>query len=310
VRYSVEPARARSLAQALALTIGCFALLSALSYAAGAYVLTHSAFRYSRIAAGNIHVDVMVTGNSRGRDLLYGNVSGSSPTVINLAYNDLDRESAFEWIKTYFLRGNTASTVVIETSSLYSKQAKCDSKPYWVLYPNLYAAQRASCPADAASARYFPLTLFDSQQFLRALYYFAWHPEGDQTWGDSGTIPERLCAAVPLDGVYAFRDAAVGVDRSLLRRQIAQLEQWLASHGYQTRLVFVLAPFFANRSALPAIAQIEATNRDLLAGETSLSLATALGSDCSAFADSVHQGPEGRRRTIPQLFAALGLPEQ
>jgi hypothetical protein len=309
VKYLVEPARARSLAISLALAIGCFALLSVALYAAGTYVLVHSTFRFSRIAAGNIHVDVMVTGNSRARDLLYGNVTGSAPTVFNLAYNGLDRDRAFEWIKTYFLRGNTATTVVMETSSLYSKEAKCDSKPYWVLYPALYAAQRASCPVDAASARYFPLTQFDSEQFLRALYYFAWHPEGDQTWGDEGEIPKRLCAELPLDGVYAFRDFAASVDRALVRRQIAELKQWLASHGYQTRLVFVLAPFFADSRALPEIEQIEASNRELLAGETSLSLGTALGADCSSFADAVHQSPEGRRRTFPLLFAKLGLAE-
>jgi hypothetical protein len=309
VKYSFEPARLRSLALSLALSVGCFALLSAALYGAGAYVLAHSAFRFSRIAAGNIHVDVMVTGNSRGRDLLYGNVSGRSPTVFNLAYNALDRERAFEWIRTYFSQGNTASTVVIESSNLYSDQASCDGKPYWLLYPGQYAAQRARCTADAASARYFPLTLFDSEQFLRALYYYAWHPEGDQTWGDVGAIPERLCATLPLEGLYGFRDSAVGVDQSLVRRQIAELKQWLASHGYQTRLVFVLAPFFADSRALPAIAQIEAANRELLAGETNLSLGTALGGDCSAFVDAEHQGPEGRRRSFPLLLAELGLPQ-
>lgn len=68
----------------------------------------------------------------------------------------MSREGTIDWIKTFLRQGNTARIIVIETSALYEAGQDCDSKPYWALYRELFAAQRAACPKDAASARYFP----------------------------------------------------------------------------------------------------------------------------------------------------------
>jgi hypothetical protein len=291
-----------------------FCLLSALLYYASTAALAHSSFRFSRIAAGNIHVDVLVAGNSRGRDLLSGsapdaapgNSPGNSPSVFNLAYNGLSREDTFEWIETFFRQGNTANTVLIETSTLYEDRHFCDSKPYWALYPQLRAAQHAACQKDARSARYFPLTVFNSEQYLRALYYFAWNRQGDQDWGDEYSIPQQLCARLPLDNIFAFQKLALRLDIASAGRQIAELKAWLASHGYRTRVVFVLAPFVAAPGALAAIADMDRTDATLLGSDDNLSLSTALGGDCRDFADSEHIGPLGRRKLRALILRELG----
>ena len=287
-----------------------FCLLTALLYYASAAALAHSTFRFSRIAAGDIHVDVLVAGNSRARDLLSGSEPGvaqrSSPSVFNLAYNNLSREDTIEWLKTYFRQGNSAHTVVIETSALYEDRHFCDSKPFWVVYPELRAAQRDACGADARSARYFPLTMFNSEQYLRALYYFAWNRHGDQDWGDEYAIPQALCERLPLDNIYAFQKLALRVDIASVSREIAELKDWLASHGYRTRVVFVLAPFVAKPAALAAIADMDRTAQRLIGSEGNLSLSTALGGDCRDFADSEHIGPEGRGKVRALIFRYLG----
>lgn len=304
----------RRLMLALAAVAGAFCLLSVLLYYASAVALAHSSFRFSRISAGDIHVDVLVAGNSRARDLLSGSAPdvaqdgapGKRPSVFNLAYNGLSRADTIAWIKTFFRQGNSASTILIETSTLYEDQHFCDSKPYWVVFPELRAAQRAACGKDARRARYFPLTLFNSEQYLRALYYFAWNRHGDQDWADDYEIPQALCARLPLDNVFAFQRLALRLDLASAGGDIAELKAWLASHGYRTRLVFVLAPFLAAPDALAAIADMDRTASRLLGREDNLSLSTALGSDCQDFADSEHIGPEGRRKVRGLLFRYLG----
>jgi hypothetical protein len=307
LKYLNEGDGAKSLAKTLAVSAGLLCVLSVLVYYASVFVLTHSSFRFSRIAAGNVHVDILVAGNSRARDLLAGRDGDTAPSVFNLAYNALSREGSFEWIKTFFRQGNTANIIVIETSALYENTQSCDSKPYWALYPDLFAAQRAGCPQDARSARYFPLTMFNSEQYLRAIYHLAWKPHGDQNWGDDYTIPARLCAHLPLADIYAFRDEAARVDISVVRREIAALKQWLANNGYRTRMVFMMAPFFADAHALSAITEMERVNDSLLGAENNLSLARALGSDCADFADDEHIGPSGRRKLQALVFRELGF---
>jgi len=308
--YRSQAAGGRSLILALLAVAAAFWLLSALLYYASAAALAHSSFRFSRIAAGDIHVDVLVAGNSRARDLLAGSAAGASPghspSVFNLAYNGLSREDTIEWIETFFRQGNTANTILIETSALYSDREFCDSKPYWAVYPQLRAAQRADCPKDARSARYFPLTVFNSEQYLRALYYFAWNRHGDQDWGDDYAIPQQLCARLPLANIFAFQKEALRLDVASVGREIAELKAWLASHGYRTRVVFVLAPFLAAPGALAAIADMDRTDARLLGSEGNLSLSTALGGDCRDFADSEHIGPLGRRKVQALIFRELG----
>jgi len=312
--YRSQPAGGRSLLLALAAVTAAFCVLSALLYYASAAALTHSSFRFSRIAAGDIHVDVLVASNSRARDLLTGSASddfpgdspGHSPSVFNLAYNGLSREDTIEWIKTFFRQGNSANTILIETSALYDNQHFCDSKPYWVVYPELRAAQRGACGKDAHSARYFPLTMFNSEQYLRALYYVVWNRHGDQDWADDYEIPDRLCAQLPLDNVFGFQKLALRLDQAKAAREIAELEAWLANHGHRSRVVFVLAPFLAAPAALAAIADMDRTAASLLGSDGNLSLSTALGDDCRDFADSEHIGPAGRRKVRALILRYLG----
>lgn len=317
----------RSLGIDLLVLAAALCVLSALVYHASAAALRYSSFRFSRIADGTIHVNVLVAGNSRARDLLTGSEpsiasgrgtgsqSGSGgaasegrapPTVFNLAYNGLSREDTFAWIETYFRQGNTAATILIETSALFDNQQYCDSKPYWVIYPELFTAQRVGCVADARIGRYFPLTLFDSEQYLRALYYLAAHPHGDQDWVDEYYIPPRLCTHLPLDSIYHFRAHALALNVTLARAEISDFESWLALHGYHTHVMFALSPFFSVADSRAAIADMDRVDAKLLDGQDSVSLSTALGGDCSAFADSEHLGSKGRVQVRAMIFQYLG----
>src|SRR5579863_2974140 len=84
-----------------------FALLSAALYETSLQALRHSVFRLSRIAGGAVHVDVLIVGNSRARDLVVGRSPELKPTVFNLAYNGLSREDTFAWLRIFFEQGNS-----------------------------------------------------------------------------------------------------------------------------------------------------------------------------------------------------------
>jgi hypothetical protein len=307
MRYLVSEAGRNSFVATLAVTLGLFLLMSLVFYYASVLALKHSTLRFSRIAPGDIHVSLLVTGNSRARDLLAGRGPSDPPTTFNLAYNGLSRETTFAWIKAFFRQGNTATTVIIETSTLYSDTQTCDSKPYWIFYQDLFAAQRAACPNDVVARRYFPLTVFNSEQYLRALYYLILNRHGDQSWGDDYSIGADLCARLPLRFINEFHDLAAQLDLSRVSRDIADLKGWLADNGYKTKLVFVLAPFLADTRAIPAIRDMERVNDKLLGAENNLSLATALGSDCGNFADTIHVGANGRPKVRSLLWQYLGL---
>ncbi|MGA7675422.1 MAG: hypothetical protein WCA78_10315 [Rhizomicrobium sp.] len=292
----------KSLLVALAATLVFFVLLSMLVYSASQFMLSHSSFRFSRVATGDIHVDVLVVGNSRAVNLISGR--SEPPSVFNLAYNGLGRQATLSWIRIFFDKGNTAKTVVIETTAMYGNEAGCDGKPYWALYGNNLAAQRRACAEDAKSASFFPLTMFNSEQYLRALYYFTLHRHGDQNWANEYDIPPTLCGRLPLESIFIFRRRAAHVDESIVRHEIADLNWWLVQHGHKTKLVFVLAPLFANQHSLPAISDLEKIDRAMF-GRDYISQARDLGANCSDFADSIHVGHKGRAKTTPALLRAL-----
>lgn len=297
----------RTLLFTLSATVVFFVVFSLLFYFVNIWVLTHSSFRFSRIARGDIHVDVLVVGNSRGVNLITGRGSDNPPTVFNLSYNGLGRAATFSWVKTFFHQGNTARIIVVEATTLFEDAPGCDSKPYWAVYPDLYEAASKNCWDDDATAKYFPLTMFNSEQYMRALYYLIVRPRGDQDWADDYDIPDGLCARLPVDRVELFRDKARQVDVAAIRREIAELKQELSRSGYKGKLVFVLAPFFTNNRSMPAIAEIERVDATILGPGNSLSLATALGANCSDFADALHVGRNGRPKILLMLLKHMGM---
>jgi hypothetical protein len=286
---------------AIVAVTGCLAL-SLLLYLTGTNLVRQSEFRFSRIRRGDLHVDVLIVGNSRARDLIVGRPPDARPSVYNLAYNGLSRTETLAWIRLFFEQGNTASTVVVESSALFSDEVLCDGKVYWPLYPELRALEARACPRDAGAERFFPLTLLDSEQFMRAIYYLR---RSDQDWGDGYTIPRSRCEQADINEIFTFRKHAEAMDQVRAREQLDELHTWMDMHSPQTRLVFVLAPFLASPGAVDSIADIERIDRKFLTHEHHISLATLLGSDCERFADAVHVGPQGRPIVANALFAAL-----
>jgi hypothetical protein len=295
----------RSLAISLVYAVAFFALFTFALLRVSDYARDHSSFRFSRMASGNVHVDVLVAGGSRGVNLTTGRDVKNPPSIFNIAYNAQQYPSTLALIKAFFRRGNTAKIVLIDASVFYTSDPNCEDKVYWSLYADLYEAQREACPADALAARLFPLTAFSSEIFLRDLYYLLVKRNGDQDWANDATLTPSLCRN--LDNAATSIDAsrAKTMDVARNRRYIADLKRWLAANGHKVKVVFVLAPSLMRPHAAPFIHASEARAKALLAGEDFVDLANLLGNNCGLFADEVHLGPQGRKIILPTILKVI-----
>jgi hypothetical protein len=305
VKYPRHLGGRRALVLSIVFTLAAFALFTITGYVACEAILTHSSFRYSRIARGNVHVDVLIAGNSRAVNLMSGRDAKNPPAAFNLAFNGESYASTFAMIKSYFERGNTAKYVVIEASTLIMEGNNCKDKPYWHLYRLLYDAERDGCRDDDRDASYFPLTAFNSELFLRAIYYLTMKPHGDQGWANDYRIPPQLCRSLPLDHLQSMQHGAQIANATVIKARISELGNWLQSHGHNASIVFVLGPFYYNARSAAAVHDIEMRTDDLLGRGNWLDLASALGADCDNYADAIHANRDGRGKILPLILAYL-----
>jgi hypothetical protein len=288
-----HPAKgARRIAALLAMTLAFLLVGSfALEYTAR-HALLRSPFRMSRVAHGNVHVDVVIIGNSRAVNLMTGDLKGR-PTVFNAAYNGVAIDASLDLVKDYFQAGNTASTVLIEASMLVDQEPPCDLKPYWGVLPNLAEDARRLCPTDANAERVAPLTRYNGELLLRSLYYLVSHGD-EQAWANDNPMTPSQCAAQPTLDQSAITRAKHPIDASKARPKVEALRGWLAAHGYHPRLVFVLAPYFPGPTVDPQVAMLRRTLDVILGHGNWIDLSAALPADCDMFADAWHLRPKGR----------------
>src|ERR1700753_2821855 len=120
-----------SLALSLVYALVFFGLFSFALLWLSDYARDHSSFRLSRMTKGDIHVDVLVAGGSRGVNLITGRDAVHPPSVFNIAYNAQQYPSTLALIKSFFRRGNTAKLVLIDAAVFYTHDPNCEDKVYW-----------------------------------------------------------------------------------------------------------------------------------------------------------------------------------
>ena len=302
----------RELIRIFFVALGLLVVLNLAATYAGDAVLHHSAFRFSRILTGKIDVDLLIAGNSRGVNLLTARDAGSKATVFNLSYNGLNGASSLALVQEFFLRGNKASAVAIEVSTLGVEGGSCYTKPYWGQMPMLAAANAAACSQDAQTARYLPLTRFDSELFLRALYYATVHARTDQDWADQYRMNSAQCRRYHEHGDASKLRPFVSQDVGMLWRRLAAFQGWMAQHAPGTRIVYVLAPFLSTPATVGDVDTLVAAE-DKVFGGNFLDLSKALGGNCDDFADLFHLSAVGRPRIVDPLIAYVrrvrGVPD-
>jgi hypothetical protein len=293
----------RQLLQLVAIFLAALLVLNL----AGSYltekVVEKSSLRLSRIGKGNIDVDAMIVGNSRGVNLMVGDTAHGFPTIFNLAYNGLGRRSVMALTKEFFARGNKARYVFFEASSLWLNTPDCQMKSYWTLLPLLKEAEAPYCPADALAGRFLPLSLYDTEVFLRSTY-FAFAKQGDQGWTNDYAMSPQTCLTQLEHGDKHIREGGHS-SVSDVRRDVADLRSWLGQHAPGTKLIFVLSPYLTSKPALAAVAaNVAEADQDLGVGGY-LDLTGSLGPDCRMFADGYHIIGPGRTAVRPAVIKYL-----
>jgi hypothetical protein len=272
-----------------------FLAMNAALWALCEFSIARSSLRFSKVADGGVDTDLVIIGNSRGVNLMAGTLEKTNLRVFNFGYNSLGRRSSIALAKQFFASGNRARYVIFETSALWmwGDVANCELKTYWRALPLLGHEGEERCRGDFLAGRYFPLTIYDTELFLRVIYYALIHRQTDQDWVNGYVMTDATCRHLRTVG----DSRVVPPDTSLVsatRADVADLRKWLAENAPGTKLVFVTAPYFDSPPFSAIVHQYIGLTDRILGKGTYLDLGTALGSDCRLFADFYHIIGAGR----------------
>jgi hypothetical protein len=257
---------------------------------------SQSGFRFSRIYAAEAGAaqDVLIFGDSRGVNGFYvpGLAKATGQRMLNLSYNGMAPPVAEALLLDYLARHPAPKRLIIEPTSVLAKAG---------LAPTLhsYAGQSQRLQAliedeDALKAnagRVSHLYRFNSELFLRALYYLG---RSDQGWINDYRIGEAQ--------LEALRAAPVQTQAPMVRPEalaaLARMVQAGEAAGSEVHLVIgPYLPLYRNTLAWwpEFVALLERTT-----GHAVLDLSLAVHDD-AAFADRLHLN----RRGAPPLLEHL-----
>lgn len=214
-----------------------------------------SRFRFSRLYADAAAADVLIFGNSRAVNTFYTpEIEGACKlSALNLGYNGCSTELAAAMLDDWLERKPPPKIIVVEVSSLLDGNELLKSlKMYAGVAPRIVTGLAAYSPPISRSIRFTHLYRFNTEMFLRALYYVG---RDDQTWINRYTIGEALLdrskaqasiplplpqpPAVNLDAVVRIRDICkdrgitlvlvLGPYSPLYRQRLTNIEDWVAS---------------------------------------------------------------------------------
>lgn len=196
---SGENAKRSLLLRRLGLVAGFLVLVLALDRV-GAMVLEsvvlRSQNRFSRMYHDTIPSGIVVLGNSRGVNTLYAPDLSERIGIpaFNLSYNGMPTTMAEAVFLDYLEKQEAPRLLVLEVSNLrVGADMVNDFKVYSAISPRVYALLEKEYPEVAIATKVTNLYRFNSEYFLRTLY---WFNKSDQTWANRYTISDTLLANV------------------------------------------------------------------------------------------------------------------
>lgn len=257
--------------------------------------------RFARLYRGAIHEPaVIVLGSSRGVNAIHAVDARERTGVnfLNLSYNGMSMEIAEAVLRDYLDRNAQPAMVVLEASNLnLPNNLLADLKLYSHASPHLRDLLRRDQPTVYRASRLMRLYTFNSELFLRTLYYLN---RSDQSWANVRQITQAYAETYEV----AARDAALLA--SLRPRNIEALERILercAAEGIPVRLL--VAPYLPrHRQGLHEfatwLATVRATTEPFGVWLHDYSQAVI---EAKYFADATHLNREGSDRLLDALLA-------
>lgn len=288
---NTKTAQFRKFGILVALILLASLLFNAILGLAAKSIVEHSGFRLSQAAHNGTRVHILIAGNSRGVNLM--DASQATPKSFNLSFNGLNTGAILALTKDFFQSGNSADVVVLEVSGLLVPGSSCELKTYWSVLSNLAKQGQVDCAFDWRIANLFPLTAFDSELFLRALYYWPGN-RNDQNWANDYLMTAQACRHPPSAGLKAFSNPISPQDAADLRNQLQALKFWLTARDPKIKIALVLAPFFPSPAVAEDIGRIR-NNADRVYGKGNyLDLTQSPPNECRQFSDELHVNRDGR----------------
>jgi hypothetical protein len=252
-------------------------------------VLLNSQFRFSRVYGGSSDAQIVMLGDSRGVNSLYAPAIEqlTGKRVLNLSYNSMSTRIAEALVADYLERNSPPEIVVIEVSHLIvASNLETELRTYANQSPRLRGLYAETHPRPARLTQVFRLLAFNSEFFLRALYYLR---RSDQDWILQSTIGAELLAAP--DGSWALTALPESLDA--LERMVRDLR------ARNVTVKLIIAPFLS-----PEHTNVAEFSR-IVSGRVRLPVLNyvAAGGPPENFADRVHMNRKGAEQFCRRLAA-------
>jgi len=151
-------------------------------------VVQRSHFRFSEIHHGGIDADIVILGDSRGVTSINVPVVEkiAGRRTYSLCYNGMATKIGEALLDDYLEHNRPPRLLIIEVTSLIEPmKLSPELKTYAALSPRLEALYAEEHPTAARAGRVFHLLRYNSELYLRALYYLR---RSDQDWSNLQTI--------------------------------------------------------------------------------------------------------------------------
>jgi hypothetical protein len=289
----------------LAKVLGFLIIVQIVGSAAFDVAMKNSSFRIPRISEGTISVDALIAGNSRAVNLIEGNENRKVFSTFNLGYNGLAPQATTHLIKDYFESGNRAKVVIIEATTLYVQAESCGLKTFSKFLDNVALYLNEACRQEMITGTYLSLTLYNTQLFLRSLYYLFGGPKKDQNWLNDYGIGQSQCQNYVGADTIRFSIEIVEFEHGKSRETLDELQRWLDLNDYKTQIILVLAPMIRNENTELFVNRAANRIASDLRGTEYLDLSDTIKDACSQFADGIHVNRTGVKALFPKLTHEL-----
>jgi hypothetical protein len=260
-------------------------------------LLLNSQFRYATLYQGEATNDILVLGNSRGVNGFYQPdiEKATGKRVLNLSYNALSSGMAKVLLEDYLEHNAAPHLLLLEVSFLAEPepltQLTLDNfKPFSLLSPRLQALQQTVDPNSRFFCRLSHLYCFNSEMYLRALYYLN---KSDQNWINRYKISQEVIESI--GEVQPF-------DLPLPEVQLTTLQALLeVADNHNIVVKLVMSPYFPAYSERIENMQTWLGTLTRSTGLPVLDYSQAV-TDSNGFSDRLHLNPEGSLVLLQQMM--------
>src|SRR5207245_176990 len=162
-----------------------------------ARAVSRAGTRFARAYRGGVDADVLVAGDSRGVNGLYGPAirDATGLSAFNLAYNGLSTHLCEALVLDYLERNRAPRLLLVEASNVRSPDEMLESlRLHWRDSARLDALAAALIPRERRATRILNLYGYDNELALRSLFYAG---RDDQDWVNRYRISPAVLAAAP-----------------------------------------------------------------------------------------------------------------